>query len=851
MIKSNNHHSSSQYPIPSKKRERIGFESLLSRKHFRFLAFLAFIVVFFSFSFLYFLNLLQWSRGPDFGWSISHQIVGFVFVEVYGEAEKAGLQVGDRIVSVNDVKVDSYSQVQQNLSRESTEENRYEVERQGQLVKVRVPNKPLGFGKAFQRFGLTWVLGLVFFSLGVIVFSMKPGTRPSWAFLIMMFNVGLFITFMFTSKLTPAWLNFVLIFAFSFLPASFLQLTQTFPVERPWVEKHLWSMWAPYVFSMIIFLIMISSASRFIDVSPLWKKVTHFYLICSILLFLASNGFAYIKSSSVIAQMRSKVILIGSALAIVFPVANLVTTIFFQLLLFRNPIFNLPFFIFFPLSIAYAIAKHNLFDIDAIIKRTYGYILTTGTIVGLYGLVVLISNLAFARFEITKSPLFPLVFVLAVVFFFNPIRNRVQKFIDRVFYRLEYDYQETVQRISEALRSLLHLDAIGKSILNHSVGIMFIESGSVMVLNSKEQVYESITEPSFQLKIPAEDPLIEKISTGKNEVTLYDIQEDPLFEKVREECKKTFGELKATLIVPLIYENRLTGLISLGGKKSGKFYTREDINLLKTLANQGAVAIENARLFEENIEKSRMEEELKIAHNIQLSMLPEKAPTIEGFSVAARSIPAREVGGDFYDFIEIADKGAKRLGIVVGDVSGKAVSGALVMAASRSIFRVLTEAHESVEEVMNRGNARLHQDVKKGMFVALLYAVLDPREKTLTFTNAGQVSPVLFSLEKAKPEYIDTEGDRFPLGIIKECDYQPKRVSLKQGDILVFYTDGMVEAVNDKSELYGFERFLTSIEEGRELGADELLEKLINDVMLYAGKVEQHDDLTAVVVKVD
>jgi sigma-B regulation protein RsbU (phosphoserine phosphatase) len=137
------------------------------------------------------------------------------------------------------------------------------------------------------------------------------------------------------------------------------------------------------------------------------------------------------------------------------------------------------------------------------------------------------------------------------------------------------------------------------------------------------------------------------------------------------------------------------------------------------------------------------------------------------------------------------------------------------------------------------------------MFVALLYAVLDPREKTLTFTNAGQVSPVLFSPEKAKPEYIDTEGDRFPLGIIKECDYQAKRVSLKQGDILVFYTDGMVEAVNDKSELYGFERFLTSIEEGRELGADELLEKLINDVMLYAGKVEQHDDLTAVVVKVD
>jgi serine phosphatase RsbU (regulator of sigma subunit) len=303
-------------------------------------------------------------------------------------------------------------------------------------------------------------------------------------------------------------------------------------------------------------------------------------------------------------------------------------------------------------------------------------------------------------------------------------------------------------------------------------------------------------------------------------------------------------------MVPLVFQDEVIGLLNLGEKKSGKFYNREDIDLLRTLAQQGAVAIENARLFEENIEKSRMEEELKIAHNIQLSMLPDRAPTIKGFSIAARCIPAREVGGDFYDFIEIKDNGAKRLVIVVGDVSGKAVSGALVMAASRSILRVLTETHASVEEVMNMGNTHLHRDIKKGMFVALLYVVLDPQEKTLTLSNAGQVQPIIFSSGKSKPEYIDTEGDRFPLGIIKECHYQEMRVSLKQGDILVFYTDGMVEAMNEKGELYGFERFLKSIEEGRELGTNELLEKLIRDVLLYVGKVEQYDDLTAVVVKV-
>jgi serine phosphatase RsbU (regulator of sigma subunit) len=386
---------------------------------------------------------------------------------------------------------------------------------------------------------------------------------------------------------------------------------------------------------------------------------------------------------------------------------------------------------------------------------------------------------------------------------------------------------------------------------------MFIDTSSVMLLSPTRTEYQVYLadgerkEAVEQIVLDRNKPLSQVIMKEKKELTKYDVLEDPKYKPISEDCSKEFENLRASLIVPLVFQNEVTGLINLGEKKSGKFYNREDINFLHTLARQGAVAIENARLFQENIEKSRMEEELKIAHNLQTSMLPDKAPTLEGFSIVAKSIPAREVGGDFYDFIEIIENGAKRLGIVVGDVSGKAVSGALVMAASRSIFRVLTETHESVEEVMNRANARLHRDVKKGMFVALLYSVLDPKEMTLTLSNAGQIQPILCSPAKQKPEYVDTEGDKFPLGIVKDCHYEETKVALKQGDILVFSTDGIVEALNDKGELYGFERFLKSIEEGRGLNPDELLEKIIKDVTLYVGKVEQHDDLTAVVLKVD
>ncbi len=171
----------------------------------------------------------------------------------------------------------------------------------------------------------------------------------------------------------------------------------------------------------------------------------------------------------------------------------------------------------------------------------------------------------------------------------------------------------------------------------------------------QQKLYCSSRKESFRVESISHDPFIQKLSERKREVTIYDIQEDPLFEADRVPCEKTLDQLDATLIVPLIYEDKLIGMISLGRKKSGKFYRQEDINLLNILANHGAVAIENALMLEEVIEKERMEEELNIAQDLQISMLPPECPQIEGYDIAAFSVSAREVGGDFYDFIEMGD----------------------------------------------------------------------------------------------------------------------------------------------------------------------------------------------------
>jgi CHASE2 domain-containing sensor protein len=265
------------------------------------------------------------------------------------------------------------------------------------------------------------------------------------------------------------------------------------------------------------------------------------------------------------------------------------------------------------------------------------------------------------------------------------------------------------------------------------------------------------------------------------------------------------------------------------------------------LAFLGAVAIRYSGLFKHYLVKLRMEEDLSVARDLQASMLPADCPEIDGYQIAASSTPAREVGGDFFDFIDI---GENRTGLVIADVTGKSVSGALIMSSSRSVFRMISEEELSVGEIMIRANRRLKKDIKSGMFVALLYAILDAEDGTLKLCSAGQTQPILLSAETGKASLVETLGDTFPLGILDDADYQETRLSLSPGDTVVFYTDGIVEAMNKKEEIYGFQRLMDVVQEAGSMNADQLLNEIIKRVNTFTGGAVQHDDLTVIVLNV-
>jgi len=809
---------------------------------------------------LYGLNIAAWRDSPDFGWRTMYDSGPNIVAEVFDAGKAAGLRAGDTILAINGRPYSTFEELFfGNLrSAEPRSANTYTVVRNGKRVELSVATGRLGFPAVLRRSGPLFAMGLVYVLIGALVFLMKPRATQSWLFFVMSCFTGMRVSFAAPADLIhPTWFYDLRFLNEALLPASLIHLATRFPQTRAFIHRRRALALAPYVPSILLFVALSVTATAYWNIPKAVFLLSQIYTLLGIVLFLASMAWNFLKDASLIVRIQSQAIFAGILLAFLIPTTDLITRFLWRAHLFPDPALSfVAFLILFPLSIGYTIVKHDLFAIDTIVRRTYGYVLSTASVVAVYAVLVSTLNVTFQGSDVARSPLFSIGFALAVVFLFEPLHRRFQGFVDRVFYRRRYDYGKTIKNISEAMTSILDPDLISKTLIDSVVKEMFLEHGALLLADTGRRRYRVKTVEGVDMgslpssELPDDDAVVGVMKEKKDALLLHDVIMNPQHEAKREDLHKTFTALSSELMLPLTYKDELRGIISLGRKKSGKLFTPEDLDLLKALTSQSAIALENAHLFKENLEKGRMEEELRIAHDIQMGMLPDKAPELEGLKIAARTIPAREVGGDFYDFVEMLPAGAARgrVGVIVGDVSGKGVSAGLLMAGARSTYRVLLDADPAVAEVMTLANQRLHRDIRKGMFVALLYGILDPEARTLTLSNAGQTQPILCQ-PGAEPSFITTEGDTFPLGIVPDCDYQEAKVSLSPGSVVVFYTDGVVEAMNAQAELYGFERFLASVHEGRELDGPALLDKLLGDIARFVGGTEQHDDITIIVAR--
>jgi sigma-B regulation protein RsbU (phosphoserine phosphatase) len=298
-------------------------------------------------------------------------------------------------------------------------------------------------------------------------------------------------------------------------------------------------------------------------------------------------------------------------------------------------------------------------------------------------------------------------------------------------------------------------------------------------------------------------------------------------------------------VVPLIIEGRSLGAMVINMRQP-RLLTDDELRFLQLVANQVALAIEKSRLHQEQIRRERLEEELAVGQQIQLSLLPETNPSIPGWEIASWYRAAQLVGGDFYDFFELPGRG-RRTGMVIADASGKGVSAALFMALSRSILRTKALTGRNPYEVLRRSNRLIFKDSRSNMFLTIFYGILEPEAGRLTFSNAGHNRPLWFNVRTGNIKELATQG--IVLGVFERVFLGEDHITMEPGDFLVCYTDGVTEAMNIDNELFGEDRLEGVIAANPDVSAQRMVDVIIEAVEDFIGERTQSDDLTLFVLK--
>jgi sigma-B regulation protein RsbU (phosphoserine phosphatase) len=387
------------------------------------------------------------------------------------------------------------------------------------------------------------------------------------------------------------------------------------------------------------------------------------------------------------------------------------------------------------------------------------------------------------------------------------------------------DLDELLQRLAEIVRRVIDYETFGILLLD--------EERSELVLR-KAVNFGTGREKS---RLPVSEGLCGAAVRSREPVLVGDVRTDPRYVSL-------VPQTRSELVVPLLHKDRVIGVLDLESPALDHF-TEEHVKVLTPLASQVAVAIENARLYAEiRRNEERLGRELKIAREIQHALFPEGSPAGPGWQASAHFRPARELGGDLYDFYDL---GGGQLGVATGDVAGKGVPAALYAAFASGAVRSRAFERRAPADLMQRVNRTLRRRGVEGLFCTLSYALFDFQDRSLRVANSGLPHPLHYRAAEGRASPLSVSG--LPLGTFDGVSYEEVEVALGAGDVVVFYTDGFVDARRGREE-YGSERLLDGLVRHAALAAPELGERLLDELSAFVGDVPPADDVTLIVVKV-
>ncbi len=525
-------------------------------------------------------------------------------------------------------------------------------------------------------------------------------------------------------------------------------------------------------------------------------------------------------------------------------------------------------FTFFPLSLAYTVIVQRALDLRIILRQGTRYAFARGTLWVLQ--VIVFTFLAFRLLHFYRTSgrvaqlITPAVFVVVVLFLRLRVARPLSLWIDRRFFREAYSVDQILTDLSEQARSFTETEPLLRTITERISQTLHVERISFLLRRGMlfQLQYAQGIPGGIDVSLPENSSTMRALAIDRSPKRVFREHPDPWLALAAPSEVSVLDRLDAELLLPLPGRSSLIGVMALGPKLSEEPYSRSDRRLLSSVALQTGLAIENSALVhhlaEESAQRLRISREIEIARQVQERLLPQIYPLVKGVDFAGFSRTAQEVGGDYYDFIALENG---RLGIAVGDVSGKGISAALLMASIRAALHGLTFSGTlSLARLIEGLNRIIYDSSTSNRFVTFFFGEYDPATRILDYVNAGHNAPVL--LRPTSPgqdsfcnpespctvQRLETGGP--VLGIFTDVQYEQGRLHLQPYDVLIAFTDGISEAMTADYEEWGEERVIAAAKISTHRPAQDIVTAVVASADQFTAGAAQNDDLSLVVLKV-
>ncbi len=793
--------------------------------------------------------------------------IKFTFVKVGGVSWNAGIRNGDYLVGINGVKVRNTTQAQLILDEvKGGEYANYEVRKaNGEILHTKVYVKKL---TKFEFLAQS-ISALIWLLIGYIVYTAKPDGLPQKLFyalgvFIVLSTIGIlfpfglyFQNFVFERPIVALISGIILIISQVLSTLIMLYFVWTFPKPFEFAKKE----FVKIIF--ISFAVLSSLGGIGFGISLYFTKFNSFpafnsyrnilgiifniiYLISWISLFIQ-----FIREKN--KEKKKPIFLIFIAFTLGVLIQFYIRTIAPAIAdtVFNSPEYYMPIvlMIFIPIIFAYAILKHNLLDVSIVIRNTIIYGAAMATVAGIYFVVIYLLGQGISKaFGSENQGIIAGVFFLVFAFVFQSTKDRFQDFLTRRFYPEQSAYQKVLIQFSNDVSTVVGKEKILDLTLQTFMDALKINKFGILLHDYKKDVLYLARGVGFSNP----NCIIEKsnifpVFREKLLVTKYPVIEQEDFEITFPGKSQRLIEEEIYSVFPMIVKTKVVGALLFGLKHSGSRFGGKDLELLNAAANQLAISLENARLYKTESEKIKIERDLDLARKIQQGLLPKCIPSLNGLDICGEMIPAMQVGGDYYDLIQISDT---KLFVAVADVSGKGLSASLYMTKLQTMIQMVCKNSLSPKEILTEVNKRLYESMERSWFITMTLALFDTENGNVKFCRAGHMP--LYIVQNGKVESVKTQGIGLGLekGLIFEKTLVEEEIKFKPNQVFAFFSDGITEAMNENNELFGEDNLIEILKGKSNLKSVEIMQDVLDEVKKFKGKAKPNDDMTMVIVKV-